>query len=141
LGLRRDYCFIDHEATFSILADRDREGPWGLFGGLAGRRAEYLLDPESEAVRLSSKVTLDVGPGQVISYRTCGGGGYGDPADRDPSRVLADVRAGKVSVDRARDVYRVCIDPKAWTVDEVATARLRREEAKERQSGRSGNQE
>ena len=45
LGLRRDYTFPDHEVTFTVLADRDRAGPWGLFGGEPGRRAEYLLHP------------------------------------------------------------------------------------------------
>jgi N-methylhydantoinase B len=125
LGLRRDYYFDRHEATFSILADRDREGPWGLFGGLPGKRAEYLRNPDGECVRLGSKVTLDVEPDDVISYRTCGGGGYGKPSDRDPERVLADVRDGKVSLARARDVYRVAIDADPWSVNERGTRALR----------------
>jgi N-methylhydantoinase B len=125
LGLRRDYYFDRHEATFSILADRDREGPWGLFGGEAGRRAEYVLNPDGDCVRLGSKVTLDLKPSDVVSYRTCGGGGYGSPAARDPLQVLADVRDGKVSVERARDVYRVAVDTESWTVDEAATKSLR----------------
>jgi len=46
-----------------------------------------------------------VEPGDVISIRTCGGGGYGPPADRDPALVETDVREGKVSPGRAREVY------------------------------------
>ena len=64
LGLRRDY-FFDHEVSFTILADRDRWGPWGLFGGLAGRKASYMLNPDAEAVELGSKVTLQLKPGFV----------------------------------------------------------------------------
>jgi N-methylhydantoinase B len=43
LGLRRDYLFPRSTVTFPVLAGRDREGPWGLYGGLAGRPAEYVL--------------------------------------------------------------------------------------------------
>jgi N-methylhydantoinase B len=122
LGLRKDYRF-DRPTTFSILADRDRAGPWGLFGGLPGKRAEYVLNPEGEARRLGSKTTIEIGAGDVISYRTCGGGGYGPPAERDPERVLRDVAEGKVSAERAREHYRVAVVDGA--IDRAETARLR----------------
>jgi N-methylhydantoinase B len=125
LGLRRDYLFPDHAVTFTVLADRDREGPWGLFGGQPGRPAEYVLDPDRDARRLGSKTTVELAPGDVISYRTCGGGGYGPPEQREPSLVLRDVREGKVSLHRASAVYRVAIDPATWTVDAAETTRLR----------------
>src|SRR5262249_31719758 len=66
-------------------------------------------------------------PGDVVSYRTCGGGGYGPPEERDPTLVLRDVRDGKVSLEHARDVYRVAVDPRTWAVDEVETSQLRDE--------------
>ncbi len=125
LGLRRDYLFSDHEASFTILADRDRWGPGGLFGGLSGRKATYLLESGGETVELGSKVTVELKPGDVVSYRTCGGGGYGPPKERDPELVLRDVREGKVSPERGRKVYGVAIDTEHWKVDEVETERLR----------------
>ncbi|GIS60597.1 MAG: hypothetical protein CM1200mP2_28220 [Planctomycetaceae bacterium] len=125
LGLRRDYEFLDHEASFTVLSDRDRWGPWGLFGGEAGQRASYILNPDGEAEELGSKVTVPLKPGDVVSYRTCGGGGYGRPSERDPERVLQDVREGKVSAERAAEVYRVAINTGTWTVDETRTAGLR----------------
>ena len=135
LGLRRDY-FFDHDVSFTILADRDRWGPWGLFGGLDGRKASYILNPDREAVELGSKVTVQLKPGDVVSYRTCGGGGYNPPEERDPQLVLRDVRDGKVSPTRAQDVYKVAIDTatpmgsgssccSTWTVDAGETAKLR----------------
>jgi N-methylhydantoinase B len=125
LGVRRDYRFDDHEATFTILADRDRWGPWGLFGGEDGRKAFYILNPDGEVRELSSKTTVNLKPSDVVSYQTCGGGGYGPAEERDPALVLRDVREGKVSLERARTVYKVAIDPGRWAVDETETIRLR----------------
>ena len=108
LGLRRDYLFPDHAASFTVLADRDREGPWGLGGGLPGRPAEYWVYRGHTSRKLGSKTTVEVGAGDVVSFQTCGGGGFGRvQAERDPGLVLDDVRQGKVSVDaRARSVSR-----------------------------------
>jgi N-methylhydantoinase B len=125
LGLRRDYEFPDHAVSFTVLADRDRWGPWGLFGGLSGSRAMYVLNPEREAAPLGSKTTVELKPGDVVSYRTSGGGGYGRPEDRDPDLVLRDVREGKVSARKARELYRVSVDTDNWVVDREATMRLR----------------
>lgn len=125
LGLRRDYHFPDQAVTFTVLADRDRAGPWGLFGGLPGRPATYTLNPAGEARPLSAKGTVELAQGDTVSYRTCGGGGYGPPHARDPQLVLADVREGRVSPERARAVYGVAVDTAAWAVDEAATATLR----------------
>jgi N-methylhydantoinase B len=125
LGLRRDYHFPDHAASFTVLADRTRWGPHGLFGGQPGAPARYVLNPDRDGRELGAKTTLELAPGDVVSYRTCGGGGYGPPAERDPGLVLQDVREGKVSPARAREVYRVAVDTAAWRVDEAETARLR----------------
>jgi N-methylhydantoinase B len=122
LGLRKDYLF-DRPTTYTILADRDRFGPWGAFGGHDASVAEYVLLRGGEETRLGSKVTVELEAGDVISVRTCGGGGYGPPEEREPAAVLRDVRAGKVSVERARDVYRVAITDGA--LDEPATMELR----------------
>ena len=68
-------------------------------------------------------LTVSVEAGDVVSYRTCGGGGYGPPEERDPARVLRDVLESKVSGERARDVYRVAVSGRE--VDEAATRQLR----------------
>ena len=122
LGLRKDYRF-DLQTTFTVLADRDRFGPWGAFGGHAGRIAEYVHVRDGVETRLSSKTTLDLVPGDMISVRTCGGGGYGPPEERDPERVLRDVLEGKVSAERARDIYRVAVVDRR--LDQAATDELR----------------
>ena len=122
LGLRKDFLF-DRPTTFTVLADRTKRGPWGVFGGEAGQTARFLLVRDGAEHALEPKSTVDVVPGDVVSYRTCGGGGYGPPHEREPARVLRDVLEGKVSAARARDVYRVSVAD--GRVDEDVTAELR----------------
>lgn len=116
LGLRRDIGIRDHQAAFSLLAERHRHAPYGLAGGAEGTPGSaYLLengldamDPNAiaeEGERLAGKVVRELAPGTVISIRTPGAGGYGDPDDRDPEAVARDVRLGKISTETARDVY------------------------------------
>ena len=126
LGLRRDYMF-PQEVTFTILADRDKAGPHGLFGGEPGSTSVYALkkNNESHEIPLSSKTTVHLKPGDVISYRTSGGGGYGDPYKRDSLAVLHDVVQGKISIARARDRYGVEIDVKSKIINKNATEELR----------------
>jgi N-methylhydantoinase B len=62
----------------------------------------------------------------VIEFHSAGGGGYGNPLERDPDAVERDVVNGYVSIDRARDDYGVVIDPVTLKVDLEAT-RVRRE--------------
>ncbi len=117
LGLRRDYMFPDHGPAFSLLADREVNGPWGLAGGLPGKPARYILNPGPHERTLDSKLTIQLAPGDVVSYQTCGGGGYGPPSERDPEMVARDVREGRVSVQRARDVYGVMLAKDGLSVD------------------------
>ena len=90
-----------------------------------------MLNPGSDATELGSKVTVQLAEGDVVSYRTCGGGGYGPPEERDPAAILSDVRNGKVSPERARDAYGVAVDTDTWTVDMEATAKLRSDASEE----------
>ena len=125
LGLRRDYVF-DHETMFSVLADRAKFEPWGLGGGHPAPPAQYIRDPEREPDVYGSKFAVTLDAGEVFRVQMAGGGGYGPPHERDPHLVLEDVLDGKVSLERAREVYAVAIDPEAEAVDSEATETLRR---------------
>jgi N-methylhydantoinase B len=125
LGLRRDYEF-ERPSTFSVLADRAKFPPWGLCGGLPAAPAEYVLISQGDERSLPSKTSVELAPGDVFSVRTAGGGGYGSPWERDPDRVLADVLEGRISADRAREVYGVAVDLDDRTIDEQETGALRR---------------
>ncbi|UCH35657.1 MAG: hydantoinase B/oxoprolinase family protein [Armatimonadota bacterium] len=109
LGLRRDVRIVGHEATFSAHGDRHQRGARGAAGGRPGGRGCYAVNPgtDSEA-RLPPKVSgVRLEPGAVLSVRTPGGGGYGPPERRARERVLADLRAGRISRRTATEVYGV----------------------------------
>ena len=112
LGIRRDV-EVRGEAACSLLGDRRRHRPYGIDGGEPGAPGEdWLLraggdDAASEATRLDPKTTLELVAGDAISIRTPGGGGYGDPADRDPEAIARDLRLEKLTPAAAREWYGV----------------------------------
>ncbi|HEU5193467.1 MAG TPA: hydantoinase B/oxoprolinase family protein [Methylomirabilota bacterium] len=122
LGVRRDYTFPGHAPSFSILSDKARYAPWGLFGGQDARPAKYVLNPETPGAReLPSKITFQLAPGDVVSVQTPGGGGSEPAGERRAEDVAADVALGKISAERARAIYGVVVDA-AGLLDAAATA-------------------
>jgi N-methylhydantoinase B len=122
LGVRRDYTFPGHAPSFSILSDKARFPPWGLFGGQDARPAKYILNPETPQAReLPSKITFQLAPGDVVSVQTPGGGGTGSALERPAERVALDVELGKISPERARAVYGVVVDAATRALDVAAS--------------------
>jgi 5-oxoprolinase (ATP-hydrolysing) len=101
--------------------------PWGIFGGHPGQTATLRKNPGGpDEERWPSKFTNQrLRAGEAIEITVPCSGGFGDPVERDPRLVLDDVLDGFTSVEQARDVYLVAIDPDALTLDEDETARLR----------------
>lgn len=129
-GVRRDIRILIEEASFARYGDRQRTGPFGLFGGKEGGRGKFILNPGTPGEKpLKSKGLDKLKKGDLVSLRMPGAGGYGDPLERDPARVEADVQDGKVSVAAARREYGVIVDERTGKLDEAATraerARLR----------------
>lgn len=108
--------------TVAIQAGRYKYPPEGLFGGKPGARARFLVNGEPGD---PSGLTF-CKPGDVIAFHSAGGGGYGNPFERDPEMVRRDVIYGYVSVERAKEDYGVVIDPETYEIDYQATERLRR---------------
>lgn len=108
LGLRRDISVREHTARFSLLAERHESQPYGLDGGKPGATgAAWLLtdDEDKKPDRLPAKTTRSLPAGTVVSIRTPGAGGYGDPADRAVTAIENDLRTGKISLAAAREAY------------------------------------
>ena len=100
--------------------------PWGLWNGGDGGGAEFLMRlADKNDFESMDQVMRPVPVDSEVIIRTGGGGGWGDPFERAPEAVLADVREGLVSVAKARADYGVAIDAAATRVDEAATRALR----------------
>ena len=121
----RAYRMSEEEAVVQVRSDRQTHRPYGLYGGSPGAPGEVVLNPEGEARTLTSKVTMTCRRGDVVRWVLPGGGGWGDPLERDPQRVLRDVRNELVSPGAAEREYGVVIDTGNWQVDDATTARLR----------------
>ena len=83
------------------------------------------MNPDGNAQQLDSKLLLNLAVGDTFRHELPGGGGWGDPLERDPQAVLEDVRNEFVSRHGAREEYGVVIAEETLAVDETATASLR----------------
>jgi N-methylhydantoinase B len=126
-GLRIGYRFLE-DGEISIHDDRWLTYPWGVNGGLPGERSKKTLcRKDGTEELLPSKIDhVKVEAGDLLVADTWGGGGCGDPLERDPSLVLFDVDAGLVTAEGARR-YGVVI--KRGKLDKAATSSLRAEMA------------
>ena len=122
---RREYRFLQKEAVLQVRSDRKEFRPYGLYGGRPGGSSRNILNPAGNAELLESKFIMDLKRGDVISHELPGGGGWGDPLERDPDSVRLDVRNEFVTVAGARADYGVVVDPVTLLVDEIATQQLR----------------
>lgn len=126
LGVRRTVRILAPEGgMLAIRSGRASQPPWGADGGSNGTTCQNVLNPGAPNERkLRGMETLHVPGGTVYLHVTPGAGGHGAAATREPALVARDVRDGKISVSRARDVYRVAVS-EYGVVDPLETARLR----------------
>ncbi len=104
-----------------IQAGRFIHPPEGLFGAKPGGRAQFLVN----GVPGNPYGLTQLKPGDVVTIDAAGGGGFGNPFERDPEMVAADVIEGYVTLQRAQEDYGVAIDPRTMKVDQEATRELR----------------
>ncbi len=125
LGLRRTWQAKSGDTLFESSADRSKQPPWGVAGGQSSVSPHLVVNPKTANEEKPLKGRFLVDQGEVVQLDVCGAGGYGDPLERDPEKVLRDVIEQKVSLHRARDVYGVVIDTQKRRVDQAATKKLR----------------
>lgn len=130
LAVGRQLTLLCPEATMQIRSDRKFSSPYGLEGGHPGSTSVNVLNPGSAAERILDTKPFELIPGgTVLWHATAGGGGFGDPYERDPGAVLEDVLDGKVSTQHARAVYGVAIDGDLVNEDETQHVRRQASEA------------
>jgi N-methylhydantoinase B len=114
-GMHRGGFGLDYEiellrghARASFVMDHGRTGPQGALGGRDGAVNRVEVHKEGRVIvpeHLSKAQDIALAPGDRVRVRTPGGGGYGDPAKRDPALVAEDVRLGRYTADEAKALF------------------------------------
>jgi len=126
-GLIRDYKIMNSNGFVTSIFGRSRFPPWGMAGGADGTGNFIEVMPKSgKAFRTDRVARHPLERGDVVRLITGAGGGFGNPMERDPEKVLDDVRNGCIAVTQAREKYGVIVDPNSMTVDSEKTSKLRK---------------
>lgn len=155
-GVNHEFAFVPHDSGRGQiklgLTSKGLKVPMsvGMFGGLPGstvaqtvfREANVSEMPSSLAETRGERVEpvhwgdYTIGEGDIVYVRFQGGGGYGDPIDREPERTLRDVQIGTVSATAAREIYGVVFDANNASVA-VAATQMRRAAIRAERLGRA----
>ena len=128
-GIIRDVRLLAPVGTFGLRVENNRFPAWGVAGGKAGGTSRVLLNPglnsETEIRPFSDDNPWHAG--DMVRLYTAGGGGWGDPLERDIQLVEKDVRGGFVSLESARSEYGVVMDPATLVADVSGTEAYRKD--------------
>ncbi|MCR9175248.1 MAG: hydantoinase B/oxoprolinase family protein [Alphaproteobacteria bacterium] len=132
LGAVYEIELLEKQADAFLFGERGRFAPPGVVGGKSGALNRFTFETatgDAHPPMASKMVGISLDRGRAVRLETPGGGGYGDPHDRDPDSVARDVRLGFVSAEQARDAYAV-ICAADGSLDSAATETLRAETAR-----------
>ncbi len=135
-GIIKDYRLLADGFIFTTGINRAKFPPWGLNGGCSGTLNYMAIIRDGKEIMRVRKITnFPLRKNDVVSIRSAGGGGYGDPFERDPNLVLNDVLNEYITIEDARKYYGVVIEGEwpNYRVNLEETEKIRREL---KQSGR-----
>ena len=107
LGLRKDVQLRCKQARVTMLTDRQKFAPYGVFGGQPGKKAQISVLRNGETLALETKETRALQKDDVLSFQLSGAGGYGEPGERAAWRIEADLADGYITQDGAQHDYGV----------------------------------
>lgn len=110
-------------------SDGDETPAPGAAGGYPSPPSRTFIQRNGRLIRVKPHRMVEIQTGDVVIKLSAGGGGVGDPRERPVEAVVRDVRNGMVSLEAARLIYKVAIDPETLVVDEELTRKLRSEAA------------
>ena len=132
-GVVRDVRVLCEKAELATRMENTLVAPYGVAGGRAGRTGRITLNPgtpdERALLPLGDGIVLK--RGDLLRLETCGGGGWGDPLEREPERVRQDVARGFVTGRGAFEDYGVVLEAATLDIDKTATDDERRRRARD----------
>jgi N-methylhydantoinase B len=106
VGVVREFELLGDYVKLTLSSDRQQVHPWGVQGGQAAAGSHCIVvHPSGDTEALKSKFTTTVRQGDRVITITPGGGGWGEPTERDPEQLAWDVTEGVISPERAQQVY------------------------------------
>lgn len=125
-GVHREY-HVEADAFLSLWFERSVTPAWGLFEGKSGAQPQVSINPGQENEQNVLKANaLPLSKDTVVRLETGGGGGFGNPLERDPEKVRQDVIDGYVTLEGAKQDYGIVLS-EDFALDEVETDSLRRQ--------------
>ncbi len=127
-GVIRDVRVLAPSVTLGTRMNNLKSPSWGVKGGGSGAVGRMVLNPDTPKAQDIPPFgdNIELQQGDILRIVTSGGGGWGNPAERDPLDVLQDVKDGFVSVAQGREDYGVVIEPETWKIDWRQTQACRR---------------
>ena len=135
LSVVRELRFLEHEGVLQIRSDRRRFPPYGLGGGKDGTSSWNILNPGPNQEILPTNITRPITGDNVLRHVMAGGGGFGNPLERDPALVLKDIVEEKITAGYALREYGVVVDGDRPQLDLERTRQTRKAMAQPHQSG------
>jgi len=132
---------VQRESLISQIADNFKQGALGVQGGKPGKVGKAIINYgekgervmagyDGEKWKMSMVANFPLGKGETHTFESPGGGGWGNPLDRDPELVREDVLDGFVSLESAKEDYGVIVDPQTYEIDYESTTKLRKNKIK-----------
>jgi len=112
LSIVREFRLLADEAVISVRSDKRDHPPFGLAGGKSGRPSLNVINPGTDEERILPvlfKEPVQLKRGDVYRHIMAGGGGFGNPLERDVALVLHDLEQGRITEDHARTAYGVIV--------------------------------
>ncbi|MEM2095737.1 MAG: hydantoinase B/oxoprolinase family protein [Candidatus Caldarchaeum sp.] len=123
-GIVKDYRLLA-DAEFTTAVNRSKFPPWGVDGGMPGTyNYMVIVRSNGQQTRVRKVSGEQLRAGDLVSIRTAGGGGWGDPKQRDPEKVLEDVKEGYITAEQALKIYGVALK-EGRRIDWEQTRKLR----------------
>jgi N-methylhydantoinase B len=127
-GVVRDVQVLAPQVVLGTRMNGVKSPSWGVTGGRAGQSGCFIVNPGTPQARPVPPFgdNIELHASDILRVMTSGGGGWGNPAERDPLQVLQDVKDGFVSLQSARNHYGVVLEAETWKIDWRQTQERRR---------------